>query len=577
MLNIKTILKESLAGILKKVYQTVEKQGLDYDITFSANPAFGDYSTNVFFKLGQITKENQATMSKKIIGALWQEKNIKDNFSKIELASGYLNFFIKEKRLYQNLQEVLKKKDKFGALAIGKGKTLVIDYSSPNVAKLMHVGHLRSTIIGQALYNIHKFLGYQVIGDNHLGDWGTHFGKLIYAYKNFAAKEKIKKNFIEEVTKLYVDFNRRAKLDPRLDEAARIETKKFQEGDKENMKIWKYFVKESLKEFNHLYKRLAVKIDFTLGESFYQPMLKEIIKEAKNKKVAQISEGALIIPLAKFKLPPLLIQKSDGATMYATTDLATIKYRIKKWRPEKILYVVSNEQAGYFPQVFKAAELLGYLKPDIAYHVKFGMVLGEAGKKFSTRAGEVILLDHFLDEAINRAYKIVSEKNPKLKEGEKREIAEVVGLGALKYNDLSQNRLTDIAFNWDKMLDFQGNSAPYLQYTYTRIQSILRKAKINKLKKFNPAFLKDQRELLIMRQLVNFSEIVERAGKDYLPNILCDYLYKLASDFNGFYESLPVLKEKEGVRTARLSLITGVAQVIKIGLNLLGIKTLNKM
>jgi len=577
MLNIKTILKESLAGILKKVYQTVEKQGLDYDITFSANPAFGDYSTNVFFKLGQITKENQATMSKKIIGALWQEKNIKDNFSKIELASGYLNFFIKEKRLYQNLQEVLKKKDKFGALAIGKGKTLVIDYSSPNVAKLMHVGHLRSTIIGQALYNIHKFLGYQVIGDNHLGDWGTHFGKLIYAYKNFAAKEKIKKNFIEEVTKLYVDFNRRAKLDPRLDEAARIETKKFQEGDKENMKIWKYFVKESLKEFNHLYKRLAVKIDFTLGESFYQPMLKEIIKEAKNKKVAQISEGALIIPLAKFKLPPLLIQKSDGATMYATTDLATIKYRIKKWRPEKILYVVSNEQAGYFPQVFKAAELLGYLKPDIAYHVKFGMVLGEAGKKFSTRAGEVILLDHFLDEAINRAYKIVSEKNPKLKEGEKREIAEVVGLGALKYNDLSQNRLTDIAFNWDKMLDFQGNSAPYLQYTYTRIQSILRKAKINKLKKFNPAFLKDQRELLIMRQLVNFSEIVERAGKDYLPNILCDYLYKLASDFNGFYESLPVLKEKEGVRTARLSLITGVAQVIKIGLNLLGIKILNKM
>lgn len=576
MLSIKPALKESLERVIIKIYQPA-KGVISFDINNSLNFAFGDYSTNVLFKLGRITQENQAEMSAKIIKALWKERLIKENFSKIELANGYLNFFIKEKKLYLTLQEILKKKNNFGASSVGKGKTVVIDYSSPNVAKLMHVGHLRSTIIGQAIYNLHKLLGYRVIGDNHLGDWGTHFGKLIYAYKNYADKKKLEKNFITEITKLYVDFNQQAKSNPKFDEYAREETKKFQDGNEESARIWKYFVKESLKEFNRIYKRLGIKIDYTLGESFYQPMLENVINEAIKNKVAIISEGALIIPLERSNLPVLLIKKSDGATMYSTTDLATLKYRQKKWHPEKIFYIVSNEQAGYFLQLFKAGELLGYLMPDQAKHVKFGMVLGEAGKKFSTREGEVILLDHFIDEAINRAYKIVNEKNPKLTLAQKKKIAEVVGLGALKYNDLSQNRLTDITFNWDKMLDFRGNSGPYLQYTYARIQSILRKAKVKAIGKFRPELLKERKEINLMRRLNNFKELVEQSAKECLPNILTEYLCQLANEFNNYYEAIPIIKSGEQIRLARMSLIMATAQVLKNGLEILGIKVLHKM
>jgi len=578
MFNLKNELKNCLEKIIKNAYPNLNLADFEFAVVVPPQLAFGDYSTNLIFKLAPIVKEDVKVINQKVVTLLWQENCFKNYFSKLEVAGrGYLNFFIKEDLLKEVLKKILKNKDKFGSSLTGKGKTVVVDYSSLNVAKLMHVGHLRSTIIGQAIYNLYKFLGYKTIGDNHLGDWGTHFGKLIYAYKNFADKKKLRKNFIEEITKLYVEFNQKAKNNPKLDEFARLETKKFQHGNKENIKIWKYFVKESLKEFNRLYKRLGIKIDYTLGESFYQSMLKKIISEALKKKVAIHSEGAIIIPLEKFKLPPLMIQKSDKATLYGTTDLATIKYRMKKWQPNKIFYVVSNEQAGYFPQVFKAGELLGYLKPGVAQHVKFGMVLNEKGKKFSTREGEVVLLDHFIDEAINRAYKIVNEKNPKLSPSQKKKIAEVVGLGALKYNDLSQNRLTDISFNWNKMLDFQGNSAPYLQYTYARIQSILRKAKIKSLTRFNPELLKEKKEINLIRQLNNFKGAIERAAENCLPNILADHLYKLANDFNNYYEEVPVIKTEKERRLARLALIFSVAQVLKNGLTILGIKTLEKM
>lgn len=577
MLDIKNELNNCLPRVIKKAYPNADLAGINFNLIVSPDPHFGDYSTNLLFKLSPKLKEDQQKVGEKVIQLLWQESFIKKNFSKIEVVNGYLNFFVKKEILWEIIKEILKKQEKFGVSPVGKDKTIVIDYSSPNVAKLMHVGHLRSTIIGQAIYNLYQFLGYQTIGDNHLGDWGTYFGKLIYAYKNFAKRKKIKKNFIEEITKLYVKFNQLAKDNPQFDELARKETKKFQDGDRENVKIWKYFIKESLKEFKRLYKRLNIKIDYTLGESFYQPMLKGMVEEALRKKVAKHSEGAIIIPLDRYKLPPLMILKSDGATLYGTTDLATIKYRMKKWQPEKILYVVSNEQAGYFPQLFKAAELLGYLKADIAVHVKFGMVLSEKGKKLSTREGETILLNHFIDEAINRAYKIVSEKNPKLSLNQRKKIAEVVGIGALKYNDLSQNRLTDITFNWDKMLDFQGNAAPYLQYTCARIKSILRKAKITNQVKFQPKFLQDEKEIILIRQLNNFNETLLRAAEEYLPNILCEYLYQLANDFNAFYESLPVLKAEKETKLGRLALITAVAIVVKNGLKLLGIEVLEKM
>jgi len=552
-----------------------------FNVSYPPEAKLGDYTTNVALIKAKILKKAPMEIANAIklkvdFQQAQDDKPGKGIIEKIEaIQPGFLNFYLKPEIAQENLNAILKQKDRYGSSKAGKRKVVVVDYSQPNIAKRMHVGHLRSTIIGQAIYNIYKFTGYKTKGVNHIGDWGTHFGKLIYAYKNFADKKALKENFAKEMNRLYVDFNSRAKTDEKLNDCARAETKKFQEGDKENTKIWKYFVHESLKEFNKIYKILGVKIDYALGESFYQSMLKEIISEALEKGIAIHSQGAVIVPLEKYNLPPFMIQKTDGATLYGTTDLAAMKYRVVKWKAEKIIYVVANEQAGHFQQLFKAGELMGYIKPGMAAHIKFGMVLGADGKKFSTREGKVILLEDLLAEATSRAYKIVSEKNPELSEKEKKAVARAVGIGAIKYNDLSQNRLTDISFNWDKMLDFRGNSAPYLQYTYARIKSILRKSKISG--KFKPELLSDDKELAVLRQLVLFNEIIERAGEEFMPNIIADYLYKLANNFNLFYESLPVLKAEKDLRQARLGLISGVAITIKNGLRLLGTETLERM
>ncbi len=547
-----------------------------FNVSYPPSDKMGDYTTNAAMAAAKILKkapmEIAEEIKKRVEGGGWKV------VERIEIvAPGFINITLKSEMAQENLKNILKKKDKYGSSSGGKGQVVAVDYSAPNIAKMMHVGHLRSTVIGQAVYNIYKFLGYKAIGDNHIGDWGTHFGKLIYAYKNFCDKKSLKENFIVEINRIYVDFNARAKTDEKLNDFAREETKKFQDGDKENVKIWKYFVKESLKEFDNIYKILGIKIDHTLGESFFQPMLEEIISGALEKGIATHSQGAVIIPLDKYDLPPFMIRKTDGATLYGTTDLATMKYRVEKWKAEKIIYVVANQQAGHLAQLFKAGEILGYIRPGMAEHVKFGMVLGADGKKLATREGKVILLEDVLKEAVSRARKIVEEKNPKLSAKEKAKIADAVGIGAIKYNDLSQNRLTDITFNWDKMLDFRGNSAPYLQYTYARIKSILRKAKIKGAFKFDPELLKDERELAVLRQLAVFDEIVERAGEEFMPNIIADYIYKLANNFNVFYENVQVLSAEKDLRAARLGLISGVAIVIKNGLKLLGIETLERM
>ncbi len=621
-----------------------------FNVSYPPYEDMGDYTTNVAMVAAKILKKSPMEIAKEIELRIMNyelgmgEKGIIEKVKII--APGFMNFHLKPEIAQKNLNIILKQKDKYPSTALrtsggskmgkaAKKKTIVIDYSAPNIAKMMHVGHLRSTVIGQAIYNIYKFLGYKTIGDNHIGDWGTHFGKLIYAYKNFVYPEgsrgvdkkrfdsahrmKLKENFIVEMNRLYVDFNARAKTDEKLNDFAREETKKFQEGDKENVKIWKYFVKESLKEFNKIYKILGIKIDYTLGESFYQPMLADIVSSALKKGIAIHSQGAVIIPFDEYNLPlhpnainagineikkledvlsktvninsgcgglpPFMIQKTDGATLYGTTDLATIKYRVEKWKAEKIIYVVANQQAGHLAQLFKAAEILGYIKPGMAEHIKFGMVLGADGKKFATREGKVILLEDVLKEAMTLARKIVEEKNPKLSEAEKSKIAKAVGIGAIKYNDLSQNRLTDISFNWDRMLDFRGNSAPYLQYTYARIKSILRKVPQRgirfgrrlSVKQFNPGLLKDERELAALRQLAIFDEIIERAGEEMMPNIIADYIYKLANNFNAFYENVQVLSAEKDLRAARLGMISGVAIVIKNGLKLLGVETLERM
>jgi len=595
--KLENLIKKSAKGIQKKYHL---KKIPKFIVERPKNPRFGDYATNVAIILGKEIKKNPMEIGNFLIKEFKKsrDKGYKESkdanrrfqkiFKKIEIIKpGFINFTLSPEFLQKNLLKILRQKEKFGSLNLGKGKTVVIDYSAPNIAKPMHVGHLRSTIIGQSLYNIYKFLGYKVISDNHIGDWGTQFGKLIYGYKKWGDKKKINQNPIREMTKLYVKFHKESEKNKNLEEFAREETKKLQDKDKENIKIWKFLVKESLKEFDKIYKLLGIKFDYSFGESFYGDMLESIVKEGLKKKVASKSKGAIIINLDKYNLPPFLIKKKDGAFLYSTTDLATAKYRQKKFKPNKILYVVSNEQTLHFQQLFASLELLEWCRDIEKKHIKFGMVLGKNGKKFSTRKGEAISLESLIEKAIKLTRKTVEEKNPNLSKKEKEKIAKIVGIGAIKYNNLSQNRMADIVFDWNKMLNFQGNSGPYLQYTYARIKSILRKSSLfteedsfntnSKGKQTFVRLLKDKLELSILKQLLFFPETIERAAEEYNPNIIADYLYQLANRFNLFYEKNPVLKTEKKLRQARLNLIFAVAIVLKNGLELLGIKAPEKM
>ncbi|MDD3007026.1 MAG: arginine--tRNA ligase [Candidatus Pacebacteria bacterium] len=545
----------------------------------------GDYSSNVAMVLAKRLEKNPREVADEIVSDILKDPQSGGYFRKVEAAGpGFINFYISDEKLRENAQKILDKKEKFGRSKQGEGKTVVVDYSSINIAKPMHVGHLRSTIIGQALYNIYGSLGYKVIGDNHIGDWGTQFGKMIYAYKYWGDKKIVAKNPVEEMTKLYVRFHKEAEANKELDELARTETKKLQNKDDENIKIWKFLVRESLKDANKIYKILNVKIDYTLGESFYDEMLSGIVREATDKGYAKKSEGAMIIDLDNFGLPPFLVQKTDGAYLYATTDLATAKYRKEKWNADKILYIVSNEQALYLEQMFKSLELLGYCPDTELKHVKFGMVLGEAGKKFSTRKGDTVKLEDLIAKAVDMAKQVIDEKNPGLSQKEKKKIAWTVGIGAIKYNDLSQNRLTDIVFNWDKMLSFDGNSAPYLQYTCARINSLHEKYKNENRLEAILTFQKPHLELLregaekdILRYLVKYPEAVESAARENSPHLVALYIYNLASDYNTFYNSYPILKTDKDLMKARLALSEAVAIVLKNGLTLLGIDVPDRM
>ncbi len=561
------MIKEQIKNLISEIV------GEDnFSVEIPEEKTYGDYATNAALILAKKQGKSPILIAEEI-----KSKIKTDLFEKIEVINGFINFFLKPEFLQKQVKEALKQDKNFGKQDIGRKKTVIIDYSSPNIAKPMHVGHLRSTIIGQALYNIYKFLGYKVIGDNHLGDWGTQFGIMIAACKKY--QTNLKNISISTMLDIYVRFNKEMEAQPELREVARQEFKKLEDGDKENRKIWKILKEESLKEFEKIYKILGVKFDWVLGESFYEGKMREIIKDALNRKIAiKNPDNSVVIPLEKFKLTDCLIQKSDGATLYETRDLATLKYRIKKYNPkkiEKILYVVGNEQTLHFEQLFKSAELLDYSPIEKLQHIKFGLVLDENHKKLATREGRFISADDLINKAIELAEKIIKKKNPKLSEKERKQAAQIIGVGALKYNDLSQNRQTNIVFNWGKMLSFEGNSGPYLQYSYVRLRSILRKA--GNVKNFKLEFLKEKEELEIIKELIKFPEIVQEAGEKFQINLLANYLYNLAGLINAFYEKFPVLKAEQGVKEARLVLIKAATIVLKNGLNLLGIEVLERM
>jgi len=569
-------IKDQIKSILKKaVDKTLKGNGELINVEYPADISHGDYAANIAMKLGKIMQKNPREIAEQIV------KNIPKNslISKVEIAGpGFINFFISEKALKSEMLKVLKEKAKYGKCNEGKKKNVIVEYSSPNIAKPLGVHHLLSTIIGQTLNNILGAVGYKTISINHIGDWGTQFGKLIYAYKKWGKKEILEKAPITEMLKLYVKFHDEAEKDTSLEDLARKEFKDFEEGDKENRKLWKWFVAESLKDINKTYKKLSgIKFDFTLGESFYEDKMGDLLEEGKKKKIfVEGDEGSYIAKFDDENMSPLVIQKKDGATLYATRDMTTLKYRINRWHPEKILYVVDMAQNMYFKQLFETAKRFSWYK-DEGFHVSFGRMRME-DMQMSTRKGNIILLDNVLEEAIKRAKAIIEQKSPNLKNKDK--VSEIVGIGSVKYNILSQNRSTDIVFDWDKMLSLEGNSAPYMQYTYARARSILRKAKMSKDsgKMAENKTEIEEKTSHLLRMIPKFTEQLISSAKEYKPNLLSQYLYELAQKFNSFYNSVPVLTaNNQKDRLFRLKMVESVSQILQNGLALLGVAVVEEM
>lgn len=570
-------MKQQIQDFLKQ-----ECPDIAFDVSYPPE-GFGDYSTNLAFLLSKSQNLKISAVAEEIVEKL--KKEFSKEFEKIEIAkNGFVNFYLAPSYLKEQLKLIHNDPDYFSKINLGKNKKVIIEYSQPNIAKVMHVGHLRSTFIGDALANIYEFLGYKSIRWNYLGDWGTQFGNLIAAYKLWGDKEEIGKNPIEVLNGLYVKFHNEMKKNPDLEEKGREEFKKLEEGDKENRNLWEWFRKESLKEFDKIYETLGIKFDTSISESFFEKDLRSLIKELRDKGIAEESEGAVIINLDEFSLPPALIQKSDGASLYLTRDIAALKYRIKEFKPEKILYVVGNEQSLHFQQLAAIAEILGSqgdmsIYRNILVHVKFGLILGEDKKKLSTREGRVVAMNDLIDKSIELARKTVEEKNPELLAEEKDDISKAVGIGALKYFILKEHRNSDIVFDWGKILDFKGDTGPYLQYTYARLMGIKAKSQNINMSKFqNFKDLNKEVEISLMKKLIKFPEAVVMAAQSNLSNILTLYLYELGSLANKFYESSPVLSEKdENIKAARLGLVDLITSVLERGLNLLGIRALEKI
>jgi len=554
---------------------------------------FGDYQTNIAMVLAKQQRANPRQVAQQIIDAL----EVADICAPLEIAgAGFINFRLKPEWLANHFAQFLTDA-RLGVPQPEQTKTLVIDFSSPNVAKPMHVGHIRSTFLGDALSRIAEFIGHRVIRDNHIGDWGTQFGMILLGWKTELNKEALAADPLLEMERIYKLISARCKSDPTTLEAAKQELVKLQSGDAENLALWHEMIRLSQVQFDAVYRRLGVRFDVALGESFYNAQLKDVVVQLRDRGIARESEGAwcvfsdhsgkpeddpfLIKDKDGWRDNPALVQKSDGASNYTTTDLATIEYRLKTWSPTEIVYVTDGRQQLHFRQLFAIfrrwhSELASTVR---LAHVWFGAVLGDDGKPFKTRSGDTVKLVDLLDEAEERAFALVTEKNPESPEADRREIARVVGLGAVKYADLLPNRQSDYVFSWDKMLSFQGNTAPYLQYSYVRIRSIFRKAEElgTVIDGKGDVQLAEPAEVGLAKKLLQFGEVLPQLLDDYRPNLLASYLYELASTFHSFFESCPVLKSEGITLRTRLALCDATARVLQQGLGLLGIEVPERM
>jgi arginyl-tRNA synthetase len=561
--------------LAKKLSDALAKAGFPEagELTPATDPRFGDYQTNAALVLGKQRGENPRDVAAKIVAHL----DVADLCEPPTVAgAGFINFTLRPGAIAEKTLEILRD-ERLGVAETESPLRIVIDFGSPNVAKPMHVGHIRSTVLGDALARIVQFLGHEVIRDNHIGDWGTQFGMVIFGWKNLLDQRALQQNPLAEIVRIYKETNARAASDPEVREACRQELVKLQAGDKENIDIWNECVAFSMQDFEHVYELLDIHYDIQCGESFYNDRLPGVVEGLLKSGIAEISEGAVVVffrDIPELADKPCIIRKRDGGFNYATTDIATVDYRFDDLKADAVWYVVGAPQILHFKQIFEIARRQGY-KADLR-HITFGSILGEDRKLMKTRSGENVPLRELLEEACRRARKIIEEKNPNLSETEKIEIAQKIGIGAVKYADLSQYRMTDYVFSWDKMLSLQGNTAPYLQNAYVRIRSIFRKAG-ESLPKIDKLILGDSAEINLAKRLCQFAEIVPQVLNDFRPNVLANYLFELANSFHTFYEACPVLKAEEPARSSRLALCDLTRRVLQCGLDLLGIKVPDKM
>ena len=532
----------------------------------------GDYALPCF-ALAKKMHKNPALIAQDLMNLLDAQKE-KLGIDKVQNVGAYCNIYL-DRALYASKCLQGLKEDNLGVSQIGKGKTVCMDYSSPNIAKNFHVGHLRTTVIGNSLYKIYEKLGYQVVRINHLGDWGTQFGKLIVAYKLWSSPAQVEAGGIEELLHIYVKFNEEAEHDPKLMEEAREWFVKMEQNDPEAIEIWKWFKEISMVEFERVYDLLGMSFDSYLGESFYRDQVPALVEELEEKRLLVESQGAKVIDLSEYNMPPCLITKSDGGSIYHSRDIAAVLYRKKTYNFDKCLYVTGLEQSLHFKQVFKAIEVMGYDWADGLIHIPYGLVSLD-GAKLSTRSGNIIYAEDILKEAIERASAAIQEKNPELKD--KEDTAKMVGVGAIIFHDLFNQRIKNVDFSWKDVLSFEGTTGPYAQYTYARAKSILRKAAdMTGETEIDYHVLTDDVTYSLLKVLSGYEEAVLNAAEKYEPSIVARYVIALAAAFNKFYHECPILQAKEKTKQARLSVTNFVQQVLKDACGLLGMECPEEM
>ena len=562
--------KQKVVDLIKGEVEELNEEEVNLLVEIPPSYDMGDYAFPTF-RLAKSYRKAPNMIAEELAAKF----DDNEDFEKVQNVGPYVNFFINKNKLVESvISDVIEKKESYGSSNIGENKTVIVEFSSPNIAKPFHIGHIRTTVIGNSLYKIYKFLGYDTIAINHLGDYGTQFGMLISAYKKWGDKEVIEANPIQELLKLYVRFNSEAEENPALRDEARHWFKELEDKNEEALSLWQWIRDISLKEFNRVYDMLNIKFDSYAGESFYSDKMPAVIDEMKAKGILKNSEGALIVDLEPYGMPPALIKKSDGSTLYTTRDITAAIYRKKTYNFYKNLYVVASQQNLHFKAWIKVVELMGYDWAKDCIHIPFGMVSLEDGT-LSTRKGRVVFLEDVLDKAIDNTLKIIEERNPDLEN--KNEVAKQVGIGAILFQELFNQRIKDYVFNWDRTLSFEGETGPYVQYTHARANSLLKKGNFNIDDEVDFKLLNSEDEINIARLIYDFPHIILDACDKNEPYMITRHIVELAKAFNKFYNSTQIIIENEEMKKARLALVYVSKTVIKTGLGLLGIEAPNKM